>query len=79
MQFAVVGSDGNGCPDSYRDHCRCTILWGFYSELAEGFFAQVKEGTYLSFLVEILTAQLVIYVNIDDDIKNHFTHAEKNI
>lgn len=45
----------------------------------KGFFAQVKEGTYLSFLVEILTAQLVIYVNIDDDIKNHFTHAEKNI
>ena len=45
----------------------------------KGFFAQAKEGTYLSFLVEILTAQLVIYVNIDDDIKNHFTHAEKNI
>ena len=28
-------------------------------------------------IVEMLTVQLVIYVNIDDDIKKHFTHVKK--
>ena len=33
---------GNGRPDSYRDHCRCAFLSGFYPELVEGFFCTSK-------------------------------------
>lgn len=39
--------------------------------------AYLKRQKKTNFIVEILTAQLVIYVNIDDDIKKHFTHEKK--